>query len=198
MRSYDDERIKIFTHTRRPRKRQASAHVLASENFDNALRHASGDIIILCDQDDVWLPGRVDRMVEALEYCDLVLCNFNDIDRTGRIVRHGSPDFPSPIRKTFVGNLWRMPFFGSAMAFRRNIQELALPFPRNTSAHDNWIGLIAFATSKVDYISEPLHNYRRHESNVTRCIHNSLFHKISYRLRLAINLALRIITRRYR
>ena len=36
-----------------------------SGNFENAIRHAGGDIIFLSDQDDVWLPGRVEKMRAA-------------------------------------------------------------------------------------------------------------------------------------
>ena len=37
------------------------------KNFENALRHASGDIIFLCDQDDVWLPERIEKMLTAFD-----------------------------------------------------------------------------------------------------------------------------------
>src|SRR5688500_7950774 len=35
-------------------------------NFENALRHARGHYVFLCDQDDVWLPGKLDTMCETL------------------------------------------------------------------------------------------------------------------------------------
>lgn len=159
--------------------------------------HSIGDIIILADQDDVWLPGRVNKMVEALKTYSLVLCNFNVANSEGVVVRQGATDHLSPVRSTFMGNLKAMPFFGSAMAFRREVLDLALPFPAHTVAHDNWIGLLAYAVGKVGYIGEPLHNYRRHGDNVTSAVHNPLYYKLAYRMRLVIEIAKRIIKRRY-
>ena len=36
-------------------------------NFKKGLAHASGDVIFLCDQDDIWHLDKVERMVEALK-----------------------------------------------------------------------------------------------------------------------------------
>lgn len=190
--SYNDPRIKLVVHEKRQHKEKYNlAHIYCSENFENAIKHASGDVIILCDQDDVWLPGRVDKMMEALKEYDCVLCNFNVANSDGVVVREGCCNMENPIRKTFLKNLIAMPFFGSAMAFNRNILELALPFPKHTVAHDNWIGLLALTVGKVGYIYEPLHNYRRHESNVTRIVKNPLYHKLMYRWRIVWNIFLR-------
>ena len=46
------------------------------QNFVNAIRYCKGDIIFLCDQDDVWLPNKVSRVKEAFdEGATLVLHN---------------------------------------------------------------------------------------------------------------------------
>lgn len=43
-------------------------------NFENAILNCSGDVIFLCDQDDVWLPNKVERVMEAIENgADVVL-----------------------------------------------------------------------------------------------------------------------------
>src|ERR1700690_1222765 len=42
-------------------------------NFENALLNASGDIIFLADQDDVWHPAKVSRTKELLQKYDLVV-----------------------------------------------------------------------------------------------------------------------------
>lgn len=197
IRSYNDHRIKIIHHKKTIyNKKHNLSHLYTSKNFENAMRHAKGDIIILSDQDDVWLPQRVSTIIKELKEHSLVLCNFNVSNSDGIIVRHGQT-FCNPIKKTLLGNIIRMPFFGSAIAFRKEILDLSLPFPVNTVAHDNWIGLLAFVFGKVGYISEPLHNYRRHGENVTHTVTNPLFHKIKYRISLFFNIYKRIITRKY-
>ena len=43
-------------------------------NFENAILNCSGDVIFLCDQDDVWLPNKVERVMKAIENgADVVL-----------------------------------------------------------------------------------------------------------------------------
>ena len=34
-------------------------------NFENAILNCSGDVIFLCDQDDVWLPNKVERVIKS-------------------------------------------------------------------------------------------------------------------------------------
>ena len=55
--SYNDPRIKIFHN-----ENHGVAH-----NFENAMRQASGDIIYFADQDDVWLPGKLDKMEKFIK-----------------------------------------------------------------------------------------------------------------------------------
>ena len=61
---------------------------LVSKNFNNALLHCTGDYIFLSDQDDVWLPGRVDKMVEVMEKNpdSCVVCNSVLIDMLGKVI----------------------------------------------------------------------------------------------------------------
>lgn len=188
IRHLNDERILVLKHQKAIHtEKYDRGHILVSENFENALKYAKGDIIFLSDQDDIWLPNRVKEMCRCLNNNDLVLCNFNIINSKDKLLRNGNT-FTNPIKSTFLGNLWRMPFFGSAMAFRRNIIDICLPFPKGTIAHDNWIGLLAFTYGKVAYIEQPLHNYRRHDRNATKSVANPLWHKIKYRLLLAYNI----------
>ena len=79
VRSYNDPRIKIF---------QNENHGVA-HNFENALRHASGDILYFADQDDVWLPGKLDKMEKFLVDggYDTILCNCSRTDADLKIVK---------------------------------------------------------------------------------------------------------------
>lgn len=188
IRAYHDPRIKLFNHLKTSRIGGGiSRHSLTSMNFENALKHASGDIIFLSDQDDVWYPGRVKQMSSLLDKNMLVMCDFDVIDSNGEMLRKSVGDC-NPIRTTFIGNLWKMPFFGSAIAFRAELIKLALPFPSWLSAHDNWLGLLAFATDKTAMLNTPLHGYRRHGDNVTESVHNPFWYKLRYRAQIAFEI----------
>ena len=46
-----------------------------------------------------------------------------------------------------------MPFYGSAMAFRKQLLSRILPFPNDLPVHDNWIGLISQKYGKTYFIT---------------------------------------------
>ncbi|MEE0353035.1 MAG: hypothetical protein UDP17_06790 [Treponema sp.] len=67
------------------------------------------------------------------------------------------------------------------MAFSRDLLQKALPFPVKLIAHDYWIGCLS---EKFIFLNEPLHFYRRYESNVSTSSEkskNSLFAKVLFR-----------------
>ena len=53
---------------------------------------------------------------------------------------------------------------GAAALFRREVAELALPFPDTPGLpfHDHWIGLVALAAGDVAYVDRPLYDYVQH------------------------------------
>ena len=82
------------------------------------------------------------------------------------------------------------------MAFKRNVLDLALPFPENyrLSTHDNWIFLIAIFNFKVKILNKPLIFYRRHTQNISNggfISNTNLYFKIKYRLYLVFHLIFR-------
>lgn len=163
-------------------------------NFENALREAKGDYIILADQDDVWQHNRVAKAVDILKdgRFDCVTSNRVIIDANG--IRHGGAvmkqDFTSfPFWKV----LWHNPYIGCCMAFTRKHLDLVLPFPDKLPMHDLWIGLLAHKQGTSAFIEEPLIMYRRHGENVTTGKSPfSVFGRIKYRMRLLIQLYARL------
>lgn len=137
-----------------------------AQNVAHALSKAQGNYIFLADQDDVWLPNKVAVVLEQLKYYDLVLHNCRVTNENLEPIvssffeQHGS--VPG-----FWNNWWRNHFLGCCMAFRREVLNKALPFPRPLPMHDSWLGLVASAWYRVGFIQEPLLLYRRHGSNAS-------------------------------
>lgn len=185
--SYNDERIKIFHHKKNPKLAKVKCSrnfYYATENFENALKQAKGDYIFLSDQDDVWLPEKKEKMIAALEKknADCVMCNFSLIDAEGSSTgEFGFQKYPK-LRNIF-SKIIQSRVIGSSMAFRKQLLNRALPFPKNLIAHDLWIGCLS---RKMIFIYEPLTLYRRYGGNVSSGIgksQNSFFYKIIYRLK---------------
>lgn len=151
----NDQRIKLVSNSKR--------HGVIG-NFENALEHASGKYIFLCDQDDVWFPHKYKRMLEELKTFDLV--------HSDSIVTNESLDtiYPSfyEVYKNGTGiikNVFKSTYFGSHMAFRKEILEYALPFPETDEiGHDLWLGIVAEIVGNVSFIDDKLLLYRRHDA----------------------------------
>lgn len=169
----------------------AEKHLGVIYNFERALQASEGEIIFLADQDDIWLPGKVEKVLAALNEVDLVIhdawmlrpSNILDFSWTCTDKLSGIRAYRSGV----IANWWKNTFTGCCMAFRRKVLDKALPFPKNLPMHDQWLGLVAEKNFKVKFIDEPLIEYRQHHSNATH-IGNSpagIFQKIKWRFDLA-------------
>src|SRR5271165_270302 len=172
---------------------QNARNLGAIRTFERALALAKGEIVLLCDQDDRWLPAKVERIRRVFAENTSVTLVHSDaqlMDETGRIY---SPSWAAmrPWRPGLLANIARNTFLGCTLAFRRSSLEYCLPFPAGTPMHDQWIGLLHTIFGKVAYLGEPLVQYRRHSGNATAEHHASVAQMARWRLNLIGNLASR-------
>lgn len=190
IKSYADDRIKLLHHQKDPsiaKRRFSRNFYYATQNFENALKQAKGDYIFLSDQDDVWLEGRVEKEVEALQHCACVICNYNLIDGNGNVVKARFYE-ENPLKSKSKVML-RLPFMGCTMAVTSDfLSRYCLPFPKDSLQHDTFMGLMAYSNKLIHYEPEVLHSYRSHAENLsptaTGNSSNPLWYKLSYRLKL--------------
>jgi len=183
--SFKDKRIIIFRN-----------NTFASPifNFENALKHAQGDVIFLADQDDLWVPEKVNRYLEELKVSDLVFSNVALIDESDNVFNNSFYiDKPS---YSFLGTLWVNRIIGATVAFKKDLLRKALPFPSNIPMHDQWLAMLAIYYGKIGYIEDPMLLYRRHANNASFSAGKSRYSftkKISFRFNLITSLFNRII-----
>lgn len=137
------------------------------QNFEYAISKSKGDYIFLCDQDDVWVDGKVSRvMAEFDKGYDLVL--HNAVITDGDMNKNAETVFDiNKTQKGFFRNILKNSYQGCCMAFRSDLKKFILPFPQKLPMHDQWIGLMAEKHGKISLVDEPLIYYRRHGGNVT-------------------------------
>ena len=175
IKSLNDARIKVIHNTLK--------HGLVS-NFENAIKHADGDYIFLSDQDDIWTSNKVEVCLQHLQNADLVVHNALLINASGE---KSNIDFFS-IRGSQSGywkNLYKNSFIGCCMAFKSNLLNYILPFPKHILWHDMWIGLTAEKKGKTFFIPDILLYYRRHGENASPTSEKSSFSRLQqilYRL----------------
>lgn len=171
---FNDPRIKIINGPRRG----------LTYNFENAIKNAVGDFIFLTDQDDVWEPKKVERMVAALQTVDLVVCDAWICDENAASTGKSLYDICKP-HKGFWLTLYHTTYIGCCTAFSRKILKKLLPFPPHIVMHDYWIGQIADLYYKTTFIPDKLLRYRRHGDNTSALTTGksplSLFQKLAYR-----------------
>ncbi|MDM3862255.1 MAG: glycosyltransferase family 2 protein [Aphanizomenon gracile PMC644.10] len=165
-----DETFKIIGNFKDPRIKLIKnvLNLGVVKTFERAINHATGDIIFLSDQDDVWLPNKVEKILEVFQkYPDitLVLSDAQIIDSEGQI----TADSFFKLRGKFVAdplsNFIKSKYHGCTLAFKREMLEVFLPFPADIPMHDIWIGIVNGIYGKAFYIDEPLMRHRRHNSN---------------------------------
>jgi len=141
--------------------------------FARAIAVADTDYVALCDQDDIWLPEKIDVMVGALQARPEAGMCFHDmaiIDPEGRLRaasfwRVAPPHEPLPVTGVAARRRiarWSNPVPGCSMMLSRSLVEHVLPFPESVVGHDWWISAVAFFTMEPFFLPQQLTHYRRH------------------------------------
>ncbi|MGH9642301.1 MAG: glycosyltransferase [Terriglobales bacterium] len=139
-------------------------------SFQRGLSLAQREVVFLCDQDDVWLPGK--RLAFMAEFArdssvSVVVSDAVVIDGKGNQIAPSFMATRGGFTGSVLGTFWRNRFLGCSMAVRRSLLEIALPFPNGVPMHDMWIGIIGALNGRVVYLPVPYLRYRRHGSNLT-------------------------------
>ncbi len=157
-------------------------------SFQKAISKAKGEYIFLSDQDDQWLPNKVERVMKAFKEAkaDLVVHDSLVIDGEGNRLNDSWNTYNSnQFSETIIKNIIKNGFTGCMMAFTSSLAEKALPFPEKIEMHDQWLALVAIVThSKIVLINEPLMKYVRHGGNVTGMKRRNIATMILGRLRM--------------
>lgn len=171
----NDKRIKLFTN-------QTNSGEVFS--FNRALSLAKNNLIFLSDQDDVWLKGRAELMIQKLKLnrSFLLSSNFDWIDKDNNyldifydgVSSKDSLKHFKNIVDIFVG---RTNYYGCSMLLLRDALNIILPIPRFVESHDLWIALVANILKKNCHIDDKTFLKRSHKNNLTSTISNRNFLK---------------------
>lgn len=154
------------------------ARLGVAANFSRAIGLCLGDVIALSDQDDVWKPDKLRRIVSEFDRRPDVGMVFSDaeaIDERGAPLGYGLWDavrfVPSERRIVARGHLFDVLLrhyvvTGATLAFRAKYRDLVLPIPP-IALHDAWIGLLVAAVSGGSALAEPLIGYRQHATQTS-------------------------------
>lgn len=146
-----------------------------ADNFLFAVEHCRHDYVAMSDQDDAWLPGKIETAVARMEADGSLLSLHRLMVANEALEPQGI--FDQDIRgDARFGPLELDPYvtgWGNTMVFRREIAHLVLRSRRPRQfeqsiplSHDTWIYVLSAALGPVSHIAEPLILYRQHGANV--------------------------------
>ncbi|MET0623209.1 MAG: glycosyltransferase family 2 protein [Pyrinomonadaceae bacterium] len=147
----------------------------STKNFERAVSLCDGDLVALCDQDDVWLPGKLARLEEEFRRRPRAALVFSDAevaDESGcptglglwESVGVGRDELERLRAGKGLGDLLSgATVTGATAALRADLRRLALPIPEGLPLiHDAWLALLAACAGEVVAVEERLVLYRRH------------------------------------
>jgi glycosyltransferase involved in cell wall biosynthesis len=186
--SYDDNRIKLIKN---------NGIKGYTNNFENALKHSCGDIIFLSDQDDIWLPNKVNLCVDEIVYHDFLVHDASVVNMDRNVLFKSYFSFRK-VKRGFLPNFYKIGYLGCCMVFKRNVLDKALPFPVHDKVitHDSWLTLIAELYFKTKLLENPLILYRRHNTNTSLGGghgFNSIFFKLKIRFFSLVYLVMKLL-----
>ena len=144
----------------------------STRNFDQAIGLCRGEFIALCDQDDRWLPEKLERLSGALTENPFVGGVFSDANLingdgqpagTRLFARH---KFSAAKQRNFLACptstlLKHDVVTGATLMFRASIRRYCSPIPASW-VHDGWLAWMIALHSRLTLIAEPLIEYRIH------------------------------------
>lgn len=185
IKSYKDTRIILITNAK---------NLGVNNSFNRAIEAASGDVVLLSDQDDIWCVGRLQIMVyELLKSGKMLLSsNLRCIDIYGQQIEGLTMQLNSKDSTKYLKNIFNIyigipNYYGCTMAFLSSFKKVILPFPSFIESHDLWIALaanICKSNLHLDYVSQ----YHRIHGNNTSIIKRSFCKKVRSRVIFTISI----------
>lgn len=150
-----------------------------AENFKQAIKYTTGDIVFLSDQDDEWKSDKVERMLNILQNnsnIKLLSCSLEFIDQDSVPFRPDNlPNWYKTMNRKIENELFEVDFLnecttnfspGCTMCFKREIADKYISSSYQYPIHHDWLlGLLASADEGFYFLNTALINYRIHRNN---------------------------------
>lgn len=146
----------------------------AKQNFAKLLECCDDDYIMFCDQDDFWLPQKIEKTLLAMQKAEqdkdtpiLVHTNLKVADQKLNVVSPSFFEFQQldPKDLTLPRLLVQNYVTGCTVMINRALAKKCGEIPKQCIMHDWWLALVAVLFGKIVCVDEPTILYRQHENN---------------------------------
>lgn len=148
-----------------------------TQNFNELLKYSTAPYIAFSDQDDIWLPHKIELSLNQLQKNEIdkndavfVYSDMRIIDQTDHEMHASFWKLASLHPKFFTFNRLLMQSIphGCTILMNSAMKNLATPIPTQAILHDHWLSLVAVNFGKAIAIEDPLVLIRNHGENVTQ------------------------------
>ncbi len=145
----------------------------AKNNFLYLLENVECEYYMFCDQDDYWLPDKVEKSYKALSKKpeDSIMCVYTDLqvanDRL-EIINESFYKYTklNPLKNSYKELLMNNVCVGCTMMFNRNLRNMVINIRSNNIIMHDWlVALMASLFGEMIYLDHPTVMYRQHDSN---------------------------------
>jgi glycosyltransferase involved in cell wall biosynthesis len=148
----------------------------ASLNFGKLLEYADAEYVMFSDQDDVWLPNKVELTLNAMKAAEQIYPN-------KPILIHTDLQVMDSQLNTIANSMWRYQKLspgagdnlnrimaqnvvtGCTVMINKKARAVSMPIPKEAVLYDWWLALNVCKHGKIVYLSIPSILYRQHSDN---------------------------------
>ena len=151
-------------------------HLGANLNFGKLLEHADAEYIMFSDQDDVWLPNKIELTLNAMKAAEqiypdkpiLVHTDLQVMDSRLNVIADSMwryqrlfPEVGDNLNMIMTHNV----VTGCTVMINKKARAVSIPIPKEAILYDWWIALNVCKHGKIVYLSIPSILYRQHSDN---------------------------------
>lgn len=148
----------------------------STRSFMRLLENSDSEYVMFCDQDDVWLPEKVEMTLKKIiemkqKFGDIPLLVHTDlevVDESLSIINNSFFNFQKidPYKDSFNNFLMQNVITGCTVMINKKLVQKCLPISDGVIIHDWWAGLVASKFGRIGYLSQATIQYRQHVDNV--------------------------------
>jgi glycosyltransferase involved in cell wall biosynthesis len=151
-------------------------HLGASLNFGKLLEYADTEYIMFSDQDDVWLPNKIELTLNAMKAAEQIYPDKPILIHTDLQVRNSElntianslwnyqklfPEAGDNLHRIMAQNVAT----GCTVMINKRARAVSIPVPPEAVMYDWWLALNVCRHGKIVYVSIPSVLYRQHSRN---------------------------------
>ena len=153
-----------------------------TDNINRLLELSSADYVALADQDDIWLPAKIEDSLYLLQEAEdffgksyplLVYTDLTLICSNGTKISDSFYDYMTlyPERNQYDDLIYTNVVTGCTTLMNKALVHEIYPIPQAAKIHDWWTALVAAKCGKLLYLNKKTVLYRQHTGNLVGAKH---------------------------